>query len=147
MREAGEYGLQSRDSVTSSNLSCVHVKLTDAALKVIEDLQNGSVGLWAPVTERVTDYHPFLSSFIHHSFFTRLYKFKCVCGPGAGVKVCCFTYPHEWMNWKLEKRHTWYLTKYILSTFLPIFYVFMCALLCWFYGLDRCCFYKVFFTR
>ena len=45
LREAGEYGLQSRDSVTSSNLSCVHVKLTDAALKVIEDLQNGSVGL------------------------------------------------------------------------------------------------------
>lgn len=43
--QAGEYGLQSRDNVTSSNLSCIHVKLTDAALKVIEDLQNGNVGL------------------------------------------------------------------------------------------------------
>jgi len=32
-----EYGLVSKDHLTSANLSCVHVKLTDAALKAIED--------------------------------------------------------------------------------------------------------------
>lgn len=45
LEEACEYGLLSRDTVTASNISCVHVKLTDSALKVIEDLKNGNVSV------------------------------------------------------------------------------------------------------
>jgi len=37
LKEGCQYGLLSNDSTIRANLSCAHVKLTDAAAKVIED--------------------------------------------------------------------------------------------------------------
>ena len=43
LKEGSQYGLLSRDFITGSNISCIQVKLTDAALKVIEDNTAGNV--------------------------------------------------------------------------------------------------------
>lgn len=45
LKEGSQYGLLSRDSITASNISCIQMKLTDAALKTIEDIKPGNVWL------------------------------------------------------------------------------------------------------
>ncbi|XP_067934468.1 RNA polymerase II elongation factor ELL2-like [Watersipora subatra] len=42
LKEGSQYGLLARDTVTAPKISCIQVKLTDAALKLIEDIKPGN---------------------------------------------------------------------------------------------------------
>lgn len=46
LKEDSSYGLFSRDSLTAANISCIHVKLTDSALRFIEDSVKSNVCLF-----------------------------------------------------------------------------------------------------
>ena len=43
LKEDSRYGLFSRDSLTAANITCIHVKLTDSALRFIEDSVKSNV--------------------------------------------------------------------------------------------------------